>query len=89
MWSLNILRNGKGIKMDNNINGDYAHLRVQQAQTQVSQVSSQSDIQPREYSAQMHDDAAAEQLGRSQLLLIIYLDNTCHIRINTAIPASG
>lgn len=56
--------------MDNNINGNYAHLRVQQAQTQASQVSSQSDIQPREYSAQMHDDAAAEQLGRSQLLHI-------------------
>lgn len=56
--------------MDNNINGNYAHLRVQQAQTQASQVSSQSDVQPREHSAQMHDDAAAEQLGRSQLLRV-------------------
>ncbi len=56
--------------MDNNINGDYAHLRVQQAQVQTSQESSKSDVQPREHSAQMHDDAAAEQLGRSQLLHI-------------------
>lgn len=54
--------------MDNNINGNYVNLRIQQSQTEKPQESSQSDVQPREYSTQMHNDAAAEMLGRSQLL---------------------
>lgn len=54
--------------MDNNINGNYAQLRIQPLQQEKPQESVQSDVQPREHSTQMYNDAAAEMLGRSQLL---------------------
>lgn len=56
--------------MDNSINGNYAHLRIQPLQSEKPESTSQSDVQPREHSTQMHNDAAAEMLGRSQLLRV-------------------
>ena len=58
--------------MDNNINSVYGNIRINQTQEQREQSVHQSDVQPREYSDQMHYDPN-EYLGRSQ---VIQRDNT-------------